>query len=689
MRKVLKIACWSLAALVTASTAACKQTPAPPVIEAALFSFAPGSTPAGLKTSLAQVLDPSTGSSITNASVSMNGTKLVWNGDPGREEYEGSVVVSPGGTAQLTVDLAGETYSVSGTQLASLPSVSAPVSGQIWDVSQAHVVSWTNPVAADLGLIAVLDPANPNAGMAAAQVASVGTSTGGTSYGLSAGSLQVGNELLLVGAATAVPIPRAAATDSVKSLLLMGVFDVIPISVISVEQIRVTPDNQTIPKGTSLQFAATGILSDSSTRDLTGQVTWTSSDFSRAIVSDSGEVIAQGVGTVSISATYNGVTGAASLTVAPPVLVSVASVSPVNPSLPAGVTQPFSAAGLFTDGTVQDITSAVAWSVTGSYATISNVPGSVGVATSVSTGVATVTASSGNTSASTSLTVTDWTARRSGTSNSLWAAASAGTQFVAVGDQGTILTSPDGTSWTQRDAGTTLPIRAVAWSGSLLVAAGGDIGTLSSLVLTSADGISWTRRDAGVAAPLRGVVWAGTQFVAVGGIDEGYPSPTQTILTSPDGISWTSRTAGGGTALNGIGWSGTKMVAVGSAVLTSSDGVSWAQSALTRHQEFAGVAWSGSQFAAVGFGDIFTSPNGADWTSRSLASMPFLPAITWTGVEFVAVGVYGTVLTSPDGVTWTSSGWGPGQFDGPYYYGIGSSATRVVAVGSDGSVLTR
>lgn len=46
-----------------------------------------------------------------------------------------------------------------------------------------------------------------------------------------------------------------------------------------------------------------------------------------------------------------------------------------------------------------------------------------------------------------------WVARPSGTTANLWSVAFAANQWVAVGEQGTILTSPDGTAWTTRSSG--------------------------------------------------------------------------------------------------------------------------------------------------------------------------------------------------------------------------------------------
>ena len=52
-----------------------------------------------------------------------------------------------------------------------------------------------------------------------------------------------------------------------------------------------------------------------------------------------------------------------------------------------------------------------------------------------------------------------------------------GTQFIAVGTGGTILTSPDGASWTARTSGKTTNLHGIVWSGSKFVAVG-DNGTI-------------------------------------------------------------------------------------------------------------------------------------------------------------------------------------------------------------------
>ena len=89
-----------------------------------------------------------------------------------------------------------------------------------------------------------------------------------------------------------------------------------------------------------------------------------------------------------------------------PALVSI-QVTPVNPSIPAGRTQQFTATGTFSDGTLRDLTATATWSSSStSVARITNGGIQSGLATGVAAGTTTIAARSGSVSGSTTLTVT-------------------------------------------------------------------------------------------------------------------------------------------------------------------------------------------------------------------------------------------------------------------------------------------
>jgi len=248
-----------------------------------------------------------------------------------------------------------------------------------------------------------------------------------------------------------------------------------------------------------------------------------------------------------------------------------------------------------------------------------------------------------------------WTQRTSGTNNALWGIIWSGAQFVAVGEYGTIITSPDGISWTQRDSGISdSTLYDVSWSGTQFVAVGGEFRFPGNpvynniLILTSPDGITWTKRTSGLTdRKLYGITWSGTQFIAVSG-SELQPADT-IILSSSDGINWTRRTIVVGTpyTLFDVAWTGSQFVIVGTGgvVFASSDGINWTTSSTPAIINY-GVAWSGNYLTAVGWG-ITTSPDGINWSLRTSGTGNNLWGITWSDIQYVAVGESGTILTSP------------------------------------------
>lgn len=106
-----------------------------------------------------------------------------------------------------------------------------------------------------------------------------------------------------------------------------------------------------------------------------------------------------------------------------------------------------------------------------------------------------------------------------------------GSQFVAVGYNGRLYTSPDATessTWTEQTSGTTSNLQAVTEGSGRFVAVGAE-GT----IITSDDGgVTWDTQISDVNTTIYDVTWTGSRFVAV-----GYSG---LILTSTDGISWAS-----------------------------------------------------------------------------------------------------------------------------------------------------
>ncbi len=169
--------------------------------------------------------------------------------------------------------------------------------------------------------------------------------------------------------------------------------------------IAVTPAIPSISLGATIQFAATGTFTDGSTQDLTQTVQWSSDTPDVAKVSNDGNkiglVTGAGTGSATITAASGSISGSTTLTVTAAALISIA-VTPANPTMALGTTQQFTATGMFTDGTTQDLTSTATWSSDDqSTVTINN----AGLATSMSQGTANISATSGNITGSTTVIV--------------------------------------------------------------------------------------------------------------------------------------------------------------------------------------------------------------------------------------------------------------------------------------------
>ena len=204
---------------------------------------------------------------------------------------------------------------------------------------------------------------------------------------------------LQVGATT---ISATLGTISGSSLLT--------VTAAVLDSIAVTPTAPSVAAGRAQQFTAIGTFSDLTTQDLTTQVTWTSSDPSVATISNAagsqGLASTVTAGATTISATLGSVVGSTTLTVTAAVLDSI-QVTPINPLVAAGRTQPFIAIGTFSDATTQDLTTQVTWvSSDPAVAAISNAAGSQGLATALVPGTTTISATLGAVTGATTLTVT-------------------------------------------------------------------------------------------------------------------------------------------------------------------------------------------------------------------------------------------------------------------------------------------
>lgn len=303
--------------------------------------------------------------------------------------------------------------------------------------------------------------------------------------------------------------------------------------------------------------------------------------------------------------------------------------------------------------------------------------------------------------------------------NKLYGISWNGVRYVAVGANGTVMSSSNLTTWAVHATGVTHTLRSVASSATRFVAVG-ENAVGQAIVLASGDGTTWSVQhtagacqasSCGAPSQLSKVIWTGTQFVAVGQelVGAGTPRVYVLVLTSPDGLTWTKR-ADKAVDLGSLyflpwvrhvtsaAWSGSvyAVLALDSTTLdptvwVSADAEQWTQSAplpseAVWSEPLFDITWGNGRFVAVGDSGwgggapAFVSTDGVNWmVDSTITDLPAMHAIT-TGVnEYVAVGDTHRQRSS-DGLLWTATPMtdcGNGiLWDGTRYVAVGAAICR-------------
>ena len=163
-----------------------------------------------------------------------------------------------------------------------------------------------------------------------------------------------------------------------------------------------------IAVGTSTKLTATGNYSGQYTADITDQVVW-SSDSNAEIVTAVSPRRAKGKNagtTAHLTATMGSISANYTLTVTAATVTAI-TISPATPSIAKGSPCQFTANGIFSDSTTQDLTYDATWtSSAASVASISDNSASKGFAQTIALGTTIITAAFDTQSVSTPLTVT-------------------------------------------------------------------------------------------------------------------------------------------------------------------------------------------------------------------------------------------------------------------------------------------
>jgi trimeric autotransporter adhesin len=385
--------------------------------------------------------------------------------------------------------------------------------------------------------------------------------------------------------------------------------------------ITVTPANPDLLLGTLQQFTATGTFSDQSMQDITGSVTWASSNTSVASIRGGGLAAALALGSLIISATSGSISGSTTVNVGPAALSSI-TIRPEKGKIAQLTSQQFEAVGTYTNGAVHNVTTKVSW--TSSDTTVAKIS-SRGLARALAPGTTTITATLSSISATAALEVTDATivsvsVRPSGET------IAPGTKlpFTAVGlfsDNTTQVITLDSTWTSNNHAVATIAAAGTATAvgpGTADISATFDLVSSSALLNVSSATISSIS-----VTPVAALLTPATSVncVATGTFSDG---STQVIT---DFVHWTS--------------SASTVASVG----PGGD--------VTAHS--AGTAIINAQFGSVN-GDSTITVDSSQLTSLQI-SPPTASIAQQTGVTFEAIGTFadGRVQDLTTFVLWTSS----------------------------------
>jgi len=175
---------------------------------------------------------------------------------------------------------------------------------------------------------------------------------------------------------------------------------------VTLESVSISPIDVTIAAGVTQQYQLFAVFSDSSSKNVTIESDWQSSDVNTVSIDTLGLATSYYEGKVTITGTYQGMSAATSLTVTAAEITGL-EISPVNPVAPVGTEDKFTATVFYSDGYSTDITRSTTWSSSepSIVSIVASGPGAA-YATAEQVGVSEISASFGGMIVKTTATVT-------------------------------------------------------------------------------------------------------------------------------------------------------------------------------------------------------------------------------------------------------------------------------------------
>ncbi|MBL9166359.1 MAG: hypothetical protein JNN07_01320 [Verrucomicrobiales bacterium] len=279
----------------------------------------------------------------------------------------------------------------------------------------------------------------------------------------------------------------------------------------------------------------------------------------------------------------------------------------------------------------------------------------------------------------------------------LWSATRLNDLYVAVGQNGTLLTSSEGVDWTLELAPrsvTNVTLLGVGGDSNLLVA----VGTKGSIIrspnlltnlpsqsgngtnLSSTFGVIWLESEnKPTTNQLQGITAGHGLYVAVG--DQGE------IVVSSNGSLWTRRNPVNANLLSSVTTTPDGFIACGqkgTLIAGGANGLGWRRiTSPTTAWLFRVREHDGTRVAVGEGGTLLTSTNDSAWVARVSGTTEFLTDVAWAGDACFILGQSGTLRWSTNYASWKELN----TYTYRDLYGLATDGRQLIMVGEEGAIL--
>jgi uncharacterized repeat protein (TIGR02543 family) len=244
--------------------------------------------------------------------------------------------------------------------------------------------------------------------------------------------------------------------------------------------------------------------------------------------------------------------------------------------------------------------------------------------------------------------------------NSLTGIAFGNETFVAVGDKGAVLTSPNGTDWANHNSGTTKLLDGVAYGNQVFVT-GGPAG--NGLLTSSDNGANWVSRGYGNNFSVVALAFGNNTFVAAGSTRDGY-NLGRILISTDNGVTWIDKSPTNASSFLKVIFGNNTFIALDDTFnlfISHNNGVTWNLNAVT-NAWLTTLTYGDNAFYGFDYYSWFmykSADNGATWNPISANYVDFAAGgfesggMTYANKNLIAAGCLGS--TGYEDVIYSSS----------------------------------